>query len=139
MLISSALGFSYILCVAPHLSFHPFPSPSSPSPSSPTSFLFRYAWMNVVESCSLVLIISVFAFSGECRTLSRGSVSRSRRKVVLRRDHEDQQLLGTVSVFISSALIICSVCDPPFPSLRRLPCPLQPLPIPRAPPPDPTP
>ena len=38
---------------------------------------------------------------------------------------------------ISSALITCSVCDPPFPSLRRLPCPLQPLPIPHSHPPSP--
>ena len=112
--ISSALFTCNVyLCVwNPSPSFCPSPSsikllqplplqllllPLHPYPFTHTFFLIRCAWMNLVFSyLAFALITPVFAFSGECRALPCGGVSRSRRKVVPYRRQWRSQAFGQV-------------------------------------------
>ena len=112
--------FNFMLCVTP-------PSPFQPptSPPSPSFFSCVHGWILFELLLSICTKYICRCFLRRMQGSALCSVSKRREAVFLRRDDEEQQLLGkcVLPYLISSFLIICCVW-PPF----IFPCPWSPSP-----------
>ena len=113
LFISSALNVCYVWPLHLSLPIQPFPfqllpAPVPASPARPLStltpfFSGMHGWI-LFELSSLVIIRSVVAFSGVCRALSRGSVTRSRQGGSL------EETMKINSFWVSQFLLVYFIC-----------------------------